>query len=59
MMETMKKKCSVQDFQRYKEEGQKWTWSICYDYTMASIVDESRTEMILVDDRLVDRKSVV
>lgn len=52
MMETMKKKCSVQDFQRYKEEGQKWTWSICYDYTMASIVDESRTEMILVGDSL-------
>ena len=52
MMETMKKKCSVQDFQRYKEERQKWTWSICYDYTMASIVDESRTEMILVGDSL-------
>ena len=26
--------------------------SICYDYTMASIVDESRTEMILVGDSL-------
>lgn len=48
----MKKKCSIQDFQRYKEEGRKWTWSICYDYTMASIVDESRTEMILVGDSL-------
>lgn len=50
--EIMKKKCSIQDFQKYKDEGQKWTWSICYDYTMASIVDESRTEMILVGDSL-------
>ena len=48
----MKKKCSIQDFQRYKDEGQKWTWSICYDYTMASIIDESKTEMILVGDSL-------
>lgn len=48
----MKKKCSIQDFQHYKDTGQKWTWSICYDYTMASIVDESKTEMILVGDSL-------
>ena len=48
----MKKKCSVQDFQHYKDIGQKWTWSICYDYTMAGIVDESKTEMILVGDSL-------
>jgi 3-methyl-2-oxobutanoate hydroxymethyltransferase len=48
----MKKKLSVQEFQRYKDEGQKWTWSICYDYTMASIIDESKTEMILVGDSL-------
>ena len=26
--------------------------SICYDYTMASIIDESKTEMILVGDSL-------
>ena len=48
----MKKKCSILDFQRYKETGKKWTWSICYDYTMASIIDESKTEMILVGDSL-------
>ncbi|MBQ9421054.1 MAG: 3-methyl-2-oxobutanoate hydroxymethyltransferase, partial [Lachnospiraceae bacterium] len=47
-----KKKCSIQDFKRYKEEGQKWTWTICYDYTFAGIVDESKTEMILVGDSL-------
>ena len=47
-----KKKCTVKDFQRYKEEGQKWTWTICYDYTFAGIVDESKTEMILVGDSL-------
>ena len=48
----MKKKLSVKDFQHYKEIGQKFTWSICYDYTMASIVDESKTEMLLVGDSL-------
>ena len=47
-----KKKLSVLDFKRYKEEGKKWTWSICYDYTMASIIDESKTEMILVGDSM-------
>ncbi len=47
-----KKKCTTKDFQRYKEEGQKWTWTICYDYTFAGIVDESKTEMILVGDSL-------
>lgn len=50
--QTTKKKCTIQDFKRYKEEGQKWTWTICYDYTMAGIVDESKTEMILVGDSL-------
>ncbi len=48
----MKKKLTVNDFKRYMEESRKWTWTICYDYTMASIVDESQTEMILVGDSL-------
>ncbi len=48
----MKTKCTIQNFQRYKEEGRKWTWTICYDYTFAGIVDESKTEMILVGDSL-------
>lgn len=50
----VKKKLSVKDFKRYMDEGQKWTWSICYDYTMASIIDESKTEMILVGDSMGD-----
>lgn len=48
----MKKKLSVNDFQEYMLEGKKWIWSICYDYTMASIVDESKAEMLLVGDSL-------
>ena len=47
-----KKKLTVNDFRRYKEEGQMYTWIVCYDYTFASIVDESKTEMILVGDSL-------
>ena len=38
-----KKKLTVNDFRRYKEEGQMYTWIVCYDYTFASIVDESKT----------------
>lgn len=48
----MKKKLTVNDYKRYMAEGRKWTWTICYDYTMASIVDESKTEMILVGDSM-------
>ena len=48
----MKRKLMVNDFVRYMEEGKKWTWGICYDYTMASIIDESKTEMILVGDSM-------
>jgi 3-methyl-2-oxobutanoate hydroxymethyltransferase len=48
----MKRKLMVNDFTRYMEEGKKWTWGICYDYTMASIIDESKTEMILVGDSM-------
>ena len=47
-----KKKLTVNDFRRYKEEGQMYTWIVCYDYTFASIVDESKAEMILVGDSL-------
>ena len=48
----MKQKLTVKDFGRYKKEGQMYTWIVCYDYTFASIVDESKTEMILVGDSL-------
>jgi len=48
------KKVTIQGLKKYKEEGQKWTWTICYDYTFASIVEESKTEMILVGDSLAN-----
>ncbi len=47
-----KKKLTVNDFRRYKEEGRMYTWIVCYDYTFAGIVDESKAEMILVGDSL-------
>jgi 3-methyl-2-oxobutanoate hydroxymethyltransferase len=48
----MKIKMTVPDFMKHKQEGKKWTWVICYDYTMASIVEESKTDMILVGDSM-------
>lgn len=48
------KKVTIQQLKEYKEKGQKWTWTICYDYTFASIVEESKTEMILVGDSLAN-----
>lgn len=48
----MKKKMSVLDFKRYKAEGKKFAYVTAYDYTMASIVDQSDVEVILVGDSL-------
>ena len=48
----MKKKMSVLDFKKYKEEGRKFAFVTAYDYTMAGIVDESEVEVILVGDSL-------
>lgn len=48
----MKKKITVQDIQKMKDEGQKYTLVTAYDYTTASIVDESECEIILVGDSL-------
>ena len=45
-----KKKMTVLDFKKYKEEGRKFAYVTAYDYTMASIVDESEIEVILVGD---------
>ncbi len=45
-----KKKIAVADFKRYKEEGKKYTFVTAYDYTTASIVNDSETEIILVGD---------
>lgn len=48
----MKKKISVHDLQRLKDEGVKYTLVTAYDYTTASIVNESESEIILVGDSL-------
>ncbi len=48
----MKKKMTVLDFKKYKEEGRKFAYITAYDYTTASIVNESEVEVILVGDSL-------
>ena len=47
-----KKKMTVFDFQKYKDEGRKFSFVTAYDYTTASIVNESDCEIILVGDSL-------
>lgn len=47
-----KKKMTIPDFRKYKEEGRKFAYTTAYDYTMASIVNESDVEIILVGDSL-------
>lgn len=47
-----KKKMTIMDFQKYKNEGRKFTFVTAYDYTTASIVNESECEIILVGDSL-------
>lgn len=48
----MKKKMGILDFKKYKEEGKKFSYVTAYDYTTASIVNESDVEVILVGDSL-------
>jgi len=48
----MKKKMTIMDFKKFKEEGKKFSYVTAYDYTMASIVNESECEVILVGDSL-------
>lgn len=48
----MKKKMTILDFKKYKEEGKKFAYVTAYDYTTASIVNESNCEVILVGDSL-------
>ena len=47
-----KKKMTILDFQKFKDEGRKFAFCTAYDYTTASIVDESDVEIILVGDSL-------
>ena len=48
----MKQKMTVLDFKKYKEEGRKFSYVTAYDYTMASIINDSEVEVILVGDSL-------
>jgi len=47
-----KKKMTIMDFQKYKDEGRKFSYVTAYDYTTASIVNDSEVEVILVGDSL-------
>lgn len=47
-----KKKMTVLDFKKFKEEGKKFSFVTAYDYTTASIVNDSDVEIILVGDSL-------
>jgi len=47
-----KVKMTINDFRKFKEEGRKFSYVTAYDYTMASIVNESEVEIILVGDSL-------
>ncbi|MFA7661502.1 MAG: 3-methyl-2-oxobutanoate hydroxymethyltransferase, partial [Anaerovoracaceae bacterium] len=47
-----KQKMTVMDFKKFKEEGRKFSYVTAYDYTMASIVNDSEVEIILVGDSL-------
>ena len=46
------KKMTILDFQKYKEEGRKFSYVTGYDYTTASIINDSDVECILVGDSL-------
>lgn len=47
-----KKKMTITDFKAFKQEGRKFSFVTAYDYTMASIVNDSEVEVILVGDSL-------
>lgn len=47
-----KEKMTIPDFKKFKAEGRKFAYTTAYDYTMATIVDESEVEIILVGDSL-------
>ena len=47
-----KKNMTILDFKKYKEEGRRFAYVTAYDYTTASIVNDSECEVILVGDSL-------
>ena len=46
-----KEKMTINDFKNLKE-GRKFSFVTAYDYTMASIINDSDVEIILVEDSL-------
>jgi 3-methyl-2-oxobutanoate hydroxymethyltransferase len=48
----MAKKMTIADFKRYKQENKRYTMITTYDYTTATMVNESKIETILVGDSL-------
>ena len=44
----MKKKMTIPDFAKYKAEGRKFAFTTAYDYTMASIFNDSEIEVIQI-----------
>ena len=54
MADAVKKKMTIPDFKKFKQEGRKFTFVTAYDYTTASIVNESeseRLEILLLDSQ--------
>ncbi len=47
-----KVKMTVGDFKKFKKEGKRFSFVTAYDYTTATIVDESDCNIILVGDSL-------
>ncbi|MBR6352259.1 MAG: 3-methyl-2-oxobutanoate hydroxymethyltransferase [Firmicutes bacterium] len=47
-----KKKMTVPDFKKFKQEGKKFAYVTAYDYSMAQCVNASDVEIILVGDSL-------
>lgn len=47
-----KKKMTIADFKKFKAEGKKFSFVTAYDYTMASIINDSDVDIILVGDSL-------
>lgn len=47
-----RKKITIPDLQRMKEEGKKITMLTAYDYPMAYLVDKAQIDMVLVGDSL-------
>lgn len=47
-----KMKMTVGDFRKFKKEGKKFSFVTAYDYTTATIIDESDCNIILVGDSL-------